>query len=84
MTTTEAVTPEALALKARQVEEARLRYEAARKAEAEANRDVTRALNSLNAAQKSFDDALAAFRTASPRDSDWHTRNHSFNPAVRS
>ena len=69
------ITPEGLAERAKVVEDARKRYEQNKANEDQARRDVTSALNALNAAQKEFDEALASFKSASPADSDWRRRD---------
>jgi hypothetical protein len=45
--------------------------------EAEARRNSTATLNSLNAAQKAFDEHVARMRGQAPRGSDWNLHHRS-------
>lgn len=60
---------------AQQLREARARYDGMHREYEAARSRETDALNALNRAQKTFDEAVAALKKDAPWNSDWHSRN---------
>lgn len=47
----------------------------------DADREMTRCTNNLNAAQKAFDEAMEKFKKTAPWGSDWHSQRQPKHPA---
>lgn len=74
--TKEVITPTDFEVAVKNLTEAQVEWENAKKAARVANAEVTECFNRLNAAQKEFDKLAGAVRASAPGETDWGRKNN--------